>query len=235
MARLLVPEEEVRRRMFLPDLDGVRSAITRVLEGITDQLRSELRTPLDEQDGRVDRFYVVDSAQFGGRFAERFLLTQGLVDESVTAVKVELAPRVLSFTPGNTGTGPLDLRDVSEAAVDDPDQFVQVEAERGVLVIHDFRLLHQYVQVTYDAGIAPDPDKPDSLYLQEGARSVPDFLKEMAITWAMLELVSTPQLGIEQQSTVAGKAVRPKVLERKLQGLLDDHVRYEPGAKKPIR
>lgn len=232
-SKLLVPIDVVRRRMFLPDLDGVRTAIRRVLEGVTEQLQSELRTPFDEQDQRVDRFYIQDSDLNGERFSERFLLTQGLVDETVE-VKVEVAPRVLSFLPGNTGTGPIDLRDTTESAVSDPDQFVQVRAQRGVVVVQDYRLARQYVQITYDAGIAPDTNKAETLFLQDGTRSVPDFLKELAISWAMLELASTPQIGIEEQATVAAKAVRPRVLERKIQGLLDDHVRYEPGANKPI-
>ena len=231
MAKLLGQIDDVRRRMFLPDIDGVRTAIRRTLEGTTEQLQSELRTVFDEQDQRVDRFYIPDSDLTGGRFAERFLLTQGLVDQTVE-VKVEVAPRVLLFLPGNTGTDPTDLRDTTETAVTDPDQCVQVQAERGVVIIQDFRLIRLYVQITYDAGIAPDPNK-DTLFLQSGTRSVPDFLKELAISWAMLELVSTPQIGIEETSTV-GKTVRPKVLERKIQGLLDDHVRFEPGANTPL-
>ncbi len=231
-AKTLATIDDVRRRMFLPDIDGVKTAIKRTLEGATTELEAELRTVFDLQTGLVDTFYVPDSDLSGSRFAERFRLSRGLVDENTTALQVEIAHRRLQFLPGNTGEDPLDLRDTSEALVDDPDQYVMVNAERGVVTIQDFRLLRQYIQITYDAGIATDPNKAD-LYLQTGTNSVPAWLKELAILTSMIELTSTPQTGIDETARAQLKStLRPAELQRKKSGLLDDYTRYEPGSNK---
>lgn len=235
MGKKLVTINEVRQRMFLPDIDGIRTAIGETLEGTTEQLESELRTKFTLTTGLIDLFYVADANLDGGRFHRRFLLKRGLVDEGTNALKIEVAPKRIEFLPGSTsGSVPLDLRDVAASAVvDDADQFVIVEAERGIVTVQDFRLLRQHVQITYDAGIAPDPNISDQ-FLQTGTNSVPDFLKELALAWTMLELTTSPQVGIEQKELTTGKAVRPAFLERKIERLLTDHIRYQPDAIKPL-
>lgn len=235
MARMLATCEAVRTRMFLPDVAGIREAIRQVLKGTTSQLESELRTLFPEQDAKVELFYSEDSDLTGARFRHRLQLTRGFVDEATNAVKVEAAPKALDFLPGApAGTTVFDMRDVAGSAlVDDAGEFVRVELERGIVVISDFRLLRQYVQVTYDSGFKDDTANSD-LFLLTGVRSVPDWLQELAITWAMWELTTLPQTGIEEQARPALQAVRPLFLEKKVQSMLDDHTRYEPGAMKPV-
>ena len=185
--------------------------------------------------GLVDLFYCKDSLLEGARHHGKFLLERGLVDEAVTALKVELAPSKEGFLDGDDGNenAVLDLRDPTEAGVDHADQYVEVDATRGVVLIQDFRLLRSYLRITYDAGIKLDPNK-SSLFLQTGPNSVPADLKELATLMAMLELSTTDAVtSIRNQSRESsfGDRRRLERFEARVNVLIDKLMRYEPEAR----
>jgi hypothetical protein len=226
----LVTVRSLRERAFLADLQVVNAGLTAVLSGLTEQLEAELRTPFGAVAGQVDLFYVERPARFHGRDETRLLLSRGFVDESTTALSVLVASRAVTFTPGNLGEDPTDLRNPPFA--DDPEQFVKIDAERGLVILHDVVPAASYVQVTYDAGIAVDPDAP-AQFLQS---AVPGWLKELATADALIEVASTKQFGEVGKDPRSGKvrAADTTALERKFDRLLRAHVRYVPDALRPL-
>jgi len=167
----LVHDRDVRERMALPNIDVVSRAIGRTLDGVTDALEAELSTIFAADTGIVKRYYVPDSFLTGDRFNVTLYLDRGLISEVVSDVTVETAYRKLGLLQGDT----LDLRDTSGAHVDHKDQFVTIDADGGLVVVEDFRVLRQYVQVTYDAGIAVDRNRPTEMYLQSPITTTDSF------------------------------------------------------------
>lgn len=169
----LIPVDRVRTRMMLPDLPGLLNTIQEVLEGVTEALESELRTSFGLVRGAQDVFYFEDSSLFGGRFSAEMILRRGLVRENETDVSVVTAPTKLDLLQEDV----IDLRSPTETSfVDDKDQHFDLDAERGIVVVSDYRLLRDYVRVTYDAGI--ETDRLDSgLFLQAAPsmRGSPDL------------------------------------------------------------
>lgn len=231
MARLhLVTVEKVRNRMGVPNVEKANKIVSEVLSGVTETLESELRTRFDQEAGVVDRFYVPDSQLFGQQWTSELRLSRGLVTEATNDVKVELARTVLDLVLEVEDI--LDLRDpvASAPTVAHKDQFVLIELERGLVRIQDFRVLNRHVRVTYDAGIAADPNGKQ--YAQSGAASVPEWLKELAEVTALLELARNKSLGQELERGVQ-RAVRGSsvdLMEQRRRVLLDRHERYEPNA-----
>ncbi len=169
MALKLVTVGDVRERMQLPDVEVVNTAIERAVRAATIELRSALRMDFDFQGSVVDRYYVDESLKTGGRFFERFLLSRGLVTETLNDVEVREASRKINLIDG--GTDFTDLRDTTLASgvVSHKDQYVTLSSDglrRGLVLIEDFRLIRRHVQITYDAGITPDRNKPTDRFLQ---------------------------------------------------------------------
>ena len=226
MALKLVTVESVRTRIALPDRNLVTTAISNALEGATESLEAELRTSFSETTGFSELFYVDDSALFGSRFYEKLALSKGFVTEASNDVRVEVAPRKLNILQGDA----LDLRDTTNGTVTHKDQFVELSLNEGVVVVQDFRLISQYVRITYDFGFAPDSGDP-SLFDQT---MVPSQLKELATLWAMLELTANPVTGIDPNRRLEGDQQRPQHLRERINTLLDQLTRYEPEARVPI-
>ncbi len=235
----LVTVQAVRNRLLIPDIDRVNDALCEILDGISLQLEAELRTTFLHATGLVDLFYCDDSLLEGSRFHEKFLLSRGLVDESVTAVKVELAATKEDFLDADDGNenSVLILTDPTEAGVDHAGQFVEVVADRGVVLIQDFRLLRSYLRITYDAGIEVDSDRT-AIYKQSGTNSVPARLKELASLMGMLDLSTTDAVATLRNQSGEGTAGDRRRLgdrfERRIGVLLDQLERYEPEARKVL-
>lgn len=233
----LAAVEAARLRGFLPDVDHVRGGLAMALAAATEALESELRTEF-AFSSRVDTFYLRDSRLRGGRFHVELRLRAGLVDESENALVVEVAPLAVQFTAENPGPDPVSLRDTSESVVDSADQYVSVDAEQGIVLVQDYRLLNTYVQVSYDAGLET-VDGDDGLYKQSGARSAPTWLQELATLYALREVEQTPHVGTPARDGGSRNAstrarVRDEQLARRISTLLDEHARYFPGAERPL-
>lgn len=226
MALLLVDSESVRTRIGLPVRDLITTAIEDALMGTTESLQAELRTQFDRQVAAIDTFFVEDSGLRGQRFSEKFVLSNGYVTESSNDVQVEVAATKLDLIQ-NLG---LDLRDTTNGTVTHKDQFVDVSADRGIVVVSDYRLISQYVRITYDYGFDADGTTP-TLYDQS---QVPATLKELATLWTMLELTANPVTGIDPNRRLEGDQQRPQHLNQRIQTLLDKLTRYEPEANDPI-
>ncbi len=69
-------------------------------------------------------------------------------------------------------------------------------------------------------------------------QAVPTFLKELAILQTMAELTTSDAVGgaLQREARTASRGEERRVqrIERQIQILLDKHVRYEPGAHRPI-
>ena len=167
----LVTTKAIRNRLALPTgINRINSIIEEVLNGVTDDLESALRTTLAFESRVVDTFYLRDSYLRGSQFKEKLKLRRGLVTEGANDVQVELGPRQNSYLTGNANDV-LDLRDPAEAQVLDKDQFVLITPdglERGIVTVADFRLFRTYVRVTYDCGLAVDRNDA-GLFLQSAA------------------------------------------------------------------
>ena len=233
----LAPVEAVRARAFLPDREDVNAGVAAALDAATEALESELRTEFAFR-ARSDLFRVADSRLRGSRFHSKFRLSAGLVDESSAALSVLVAPLAVAFEPENPGPAPTDLRDPSESGVDSDDEFVEVDATHGVVTVQDYRLLNQYVLVQYEAGLAVTPGDA-GLYLQSGARSVPSWLRELAVLYAVRDVELTPRAGGPSRDDRAGVATRARMrdsqLGRRVEVLLDRYRRYFPDAHRPVQ
>lgn len=169
--RKLVTVEAVRERAIMPDAEVINRGIARAIEAATVELQSALRIPdFAFASQRVDRFYVAETSLFGGRFFTKFLLDRGLVTEALNDVQVKEANRAVSLIQDDANV--TDLRDIvgSSAIVEHKDQYVRITDDglrRGVILVEDFRFLRRHVEITYDAGITPDRNKPDDRFQQE--------------------------------------------------------------------
>lgn len=227
MGLLLVPVASLRARLFKPPGDEVLDdGLRSILEGLTEQIEAELRTELGAATGTADTFYVRESTRVGTTAEVRLMLTRGFCADSPTAVKVEVGESQLAFTAAANAPDIVDLRDATEATVDDADQYATLDLERGVVTIRDYLLVDSYVRVTYDSGFAADSAKTE----QFDQDALPGWLKELAIALGTLEAQEHPLFSRQTSVRERRDQAAMRRLERKVERLLRRHVRYEPDA-----
>lgn len=236
MSLALATVADVMARAAMPDHELNTRLVASILAGVTPALESDLRMQFDF-GARVDLFFVPDSRREGGRWYQQMRLSGMLVDEVDVALSVLSAPTAEAFEPGYSGPDPIDLRAPPTAV--DPSSYVRLDAAAGLLVVQDYRLTNQYVRASYESGFEPDPNKPTQ-YLLSGPRSVPKWLQELAVLHALQELDLTPNAG-GSQSAARGYGApaermrrRSDLIEGRKAALLDRHMRYHPGALRPL-
>jgi len=216
----LVTVADVRSRLGFDKIPSIDAAILSALNGVTEDLRSELDTIFDIATV-VDNFYV-DSGTIRTRGSPRLLvkLSQGFVKATPTPV-VESAPRFTELTAegGTTATSLfssahfLNERGVVVLTLDEP-LFAGLPRP-GV------EIENAYLQIGFDAGFAVD-GTDTNLYLQT---AVPDWLKQMAISAAAIKLDQSPVIRREDQNEADVKFHKST-----LRTMIEGHTRYEPGA-----
>lgn len=99
---------------------------------------------------------------------------------------------------------------------------------------HVFKIesLDSNTQITVSGDDAVEDEVVSGAAVVTNLRGVPDDLKELALAWTMLDLVSNPRVGIDTEER--GAALRPDVLKAKIMALTDDLSRFEPEAHRPV-
>lgn len=232
MGLKLVTVETVRERIYLPHVDGVSVAIDEALQAATEILEAELRTTF-ALETRTDTFYIEQSTLRGQRHMTKLRLAKGILTDP-TNLTVQIGATFRTFLDGT----PTDLRggdhDTAGGGTgsEPPDEFVQIDSERGIVILQDAQIISEYAQVVYEAGIDVSGDDAN-LFLETGAKSTPTWLKELAVLQTMQQLEQNKVLGRLVSDTERG-AQFGEDLTNRLATMLDRHMRYEPDALNAI-
>ncbi len=213
----LASVEAVRDRISADDLDIINCTVRETLDAATIHLEDELRTTFTRETGRVETFFVRSMDLRGGSQFASLRLDKGLVDEGTTAVAVSAASTIQGLTDD-----PKNLRSYPTTGTD----HVQVDLARGLLRISDLSVADLYIRVTYDAGINVMASPNDDVFDES---EVPSWLKEAAISQAVLWMESNPVLRSDVQRAGALRGLRDR-----FDRTVDQHARYYPHAENPI-
>ncbi len=221
---------KLRDRLGYANRDDINGAIGGVLDDTVLALEGKLRTKFDRVTV-VDEFMVL-SKNYGFNQLTRMVkldLSRGFVDDG-EAITVFLAAARGSLD--NTGAR-VDLKDVdSPQNPSGVDHTILEDAERGRMIITDFRMPHQYVRVTYTSGFTTEGGDPD-IY-----SGIPVWLQSLAQVQGELLAMTNPVLNPGVQSEVTRtqfEAPRITELRRTMEDALHSHVCMGPGYSKPIK
>lgn len=208
---ILVGAARIRDRLELTDkLPTLTHAVEEALKISATEMERILRTRF-AQAAVVDEFHVVKSRQTGKRFSVKLKLSRGFLDTGVTVTAIHATTRLNLDKAGEI----TDLRS--------PDDLVTVDHDAGVVMINDTEFDNQYVRIGYTAGFTVDSSTPP-VY-----QSIPQWLEDLAVQHAIIELNTNPNLRVEEQ-----KPADVSLLARLFQRALAPQIRYYPGALLPL-
>lgn len=233
----LTTVEHVRDMLGVESYNDMDRAIGRYLDVVTYSLAEALRVRTFDRTEQTDYFRVDRTHQERSPIPVRRNVGEGVWRET-GSVSVLLETRLSLRNGFLASTTAADLPVVTAALRDSVDgtnfddvrswpvtgqDYVTAFAEEGLLVIQDVDLSGRYVKVgPYTTGFYEDSDGV--------AEGVPDWLKQLAAIDAVLMLNANPVIRRDDQPDGfedAHRAMRRQIVER--------HVRYFPGAFKPIQ
>lgn len=204
---LLASVSEIRDQLGFDNMTDINAAIGLALDAAEPQLAAILNTEFG-QGSFVDTFWVRSPPFRDGPAVEtEFRLQRGLV-QSLTSVIY--AYQICNFTDPSSY-----LTSTSTAVL---------SADKGVVTDYQTHYMRQYVQISYTAGFAPDPDTQYSYLLS----SVPRWLQDAAKLRALLSLADSPIL------SEANIKLDKQMLQTQFNALMSRHLRYAPRALLPL-
>lgn len=223
----------MRRRLGYPDDPEINASLQADIEAAAETVSDRLRAQLDRVD-LVDTFFVRGALEFESRSVRRhvsdrrpllygdeststlqLMLSRGFVDiEQTVTIYAATTEDLLDDVALRT-----DLTNVEGSGVD----HVTIDAECGVVRVHDFRLRNAYVRVSCKTGFLTDGDDP-AVY-----QGTPTWLLAAGDLEARILTNSNAVYG-------RGPVAEPvqKRLEGRLNNVLRSHARYAPMSWKPI-
>lgn len=226
---------QMRKRLGYDDIATINDAIEEALESATVVTEDAIRTNLARATVD-DIFFVVRGQEFNIRATTRFsnrtrpFGIQGLTPSGAVATELKLnrgfvdSGETIQVEAANTlrnvlGTGDGQLTDLKS-----PDDFTLLEADKGVMRIHEFLLTNCYVRVRYTAGFATDGGCPEKLVVGAGN----EWVEELGALFTTLLLNGNPVVRRDPMDEMQVKTIRSQIDK-----IILNNPRYAPGAWKP--
>ena len=204
---LLASVADIRSKLGFDDMTDINCAITTALDAAESQLEGRLETEFD-QGTFVDTFYVREPPYHDGpAFETQFKLRRGLIASLTSVVYADTAANL--SVPGQT---------TNVTAT------VQLHPDRGVVKDFVTPYFRKYVQITYQAGFAADPNNAQSYLIS----SVPDWLQQAATLNCLIGMADSPVLSEAQIK------LDTKVLGAQYDVLTARHLRFAPLSVPPL-
>ena len=218
---LLANVDDVIAALGYDKMTDISNAAAMAVDAAESQLGSILNTEFD-QGTFVDTYFVSELPGHGTE--AQFRLRRGLLT-SLTSMLVSPDPTQFGNPSYATDVSDCAITDLTKGFVKDfRSQFVLQAAPVGNSLIFRGGYRRRYVQITYLAGFAPDPNNPASYLIS----SVPDWLQQAAKLNALIGLADSPAL------TEAMIKLDTKTLQLQYNALLQRKLRYAPLAQLPL-
>jgi hypothetical protein len=207
---LLANPSDVISQLGFDPMTDITFAVNMAMDAAEAYLAAQLNTDF-ESATYVDTFFVAEPPYRNrGAVRTEFRLSAGLVD-SLTSV-------LTCYDVNDFGIS---------AEATDVTANVILNADKGVVQDFKTHYVGTYVQITYSAGFAADPDNvgPPPSYL---ISTVPDWLQQACKIKTLIGLVDSPVLSEAQIKLDAS------MLGQQLVYLLSRKLRYAPAALLPL-
>lgn len=205
---LLTPVSKIREVYSFGDLEDSNKAFEAALHAAEPYLSARMRQNSFARLAVTDTYYVDEPTLVQGSalYKTEFFLSRGFLAQmsamhrSANPTTLDLAGQFNPVTP------------------------TLIEMERGVVRDLSWYYNGEFVSINYICGFEADSTDP-KMYKQD---QVPEWLKEAAVTYAMIFLAGSPTL------KEAEIKVDTKALTRTLDHVIAQHQRYAPGALLPL-
>jgi hypothetical protein len=221
---LLAAVDDIITALGFDPMTDITNAVTMALDAAEAQLASILNTEFD-QGTFVDTYYVQSPPYRQGPASQvEFRLHRGLVT-SLTSVLVSPDPTQFGNSSHYTDvTANTNLEGDKGIVRDFKSQFAIQYIPEGLVSAIRTGYYRQWVQITYEAGFAADPNTTGSYLVS----SIPDWLQQAAKLNALIGLADSPAL------TEAMVKLDVRTLQAQYQALLQRKMRYAPLAFIPL-